>query len=238
MDNKEKNKVLVRQYRDGDTCAFDELIESNLGLVRSAAKRFVDRGTEYDDLVQIGTVGLIKAAKAFDAERGFEFSTYAFTMIVGEIRRFLRDDGLIKVSRNTKKLCAQLLREKEKYISEFGTEPHISFLADKCNITPEEAVFCIGAMNPVISMNSHDKDEDSDFCLEDRLGIDSIGEYVEHFALKQAISKLSEEERVLIQLRYEASLTQSEVAKRLNSTQVKISRTEKKILEKLRRLLT
>ncbi len=238
MDNKTKNKVLIKQYQDGDNAAFDELIESNLGLVRSSARRFLDRGAEFEDLVQIGTIGLIKAAKAFDSELGFEFSTYAFTMITGEIRRFLRDDGIIKISRSTKKLCAQLLREKEKYVSEFGTEPHISFLAEKCNISCEEAVFCLGAMNPVISMNGSDSNTNSEITLEDRLGIDSIGEYVEHFALQEAILKLDENERTLIQLRYGASLTQCEVAKRLNTTQVRISRMEKKILEKLRRLMT
>ena len=238
MDSKTKNRTLLEDYKAGNSGAFDELIEINLGLVRSAAKRFTDRGTEYEDLVQIGTIGLIKAANAFNAELGFEFSTYAFTMIVGEIRRFLRDDGIIKVSRSTKKICARLLFEKEKYLSEFGTEPHISYLATKCNISTEEAVFCIGAMNPVMSLNSTDNDDENEFCLEDRIGTDHIGEYMERFALSEAISKLDTDEQTLIQLRYGACLTQCEVAKRLNSTQVKISRTEKKILEKLRKILT
>ncbi len=237
MNVKEKNKELVKQLHDGDEMALDELIVGNLGLVRNAAQRFIGRGTELDDLIQIGTIGLIKAARAFNTDLGYEFSTYAFSMITGEIRRFLRDDGLIKVSRSTKKLCAELLREKEKYAAMHGYEPKISYLADIFGISVEEAVFSLGAMTPVVSMNSSDTDENSKFTIEDIIGVDYISEYEEKFALNEAISKLSSDEKLLIQMRYGASLTQCEVAKRLNTSQVRISRLEKKILSKLRELL-
>ncbi len=238
MDVKTKNKELIQKYHNGENEAFDELIESNLGLVKSAVQRFIGRGTEPEDLIQIGTIGLIKAAKAFNPELGYEFSTYAFTMIVGEIRRFLRDDGLIKISRSTKKMCAELLSKKEKYIAEFGVEPKLSVLSEMCGISVEEAVFCLGAMTPVVSLSTSDSEENSDFTLQDRIGIDYISEYEEKFALKEAIKHLSADERTLIELRYGASLTQCEVAKRLNTSQVKISRTEKKILNKLREMLS
>lgn len=238
MDIKTQNRELIQKYRDGEDAAFDKLIVANLGLVKSAVQRFIGRGTEPEDLIQIGTIGLIKAAKAFKPELGYEFSTYAFTMIVGEIRRFLRDDGLIKVSRSTKKMCAELLSKKEKYIAEFGIEPKISVLSEICGISVEEAVFCLGAMSPVISLNCPEYDENSDFTLEDKIGVDYIGDYEEKFALREAISLLSPEERTLIELRYVASLTQCEVAKRLNTSQVRISRTEKKILNKLREMLS
>lgn len=238
MDVKTKNKELIRKYHDGESDAFDRLIIENLGLVKSAVKRFIGRGTEPEDLVQIGTIGLIKAAKAFRPELGYEFSTYAFTMIIGEIRRFLRDDGLIKVSRSTKKMCAELLSKKEKYIAQHGLEPKISELSEMCGISVEEAVFCLGAMTPIASLSSTDSDDNSDFTLQDRIGVDYISEYEEKFALREALKLLSPEERTLIELRYVASLTQCEVAKRLNTTQVRISRTEKKILAKLREMLS
>ncbi len=238
MNIKDKNKNLLKSYKDGDCDAFDALIENNLGLVKSIAQRYINRGTDFEDLFQIGSIGLIKAANSFDLSLGFEFSTYAFTMINGEIRRFLRDDGLIKVSRSTKKNCATLLCEKEKYIFENGFEPKIEYLAKKCNISLEEAIFCIGAMNPALSLNSTDDEDDNDISLENKIGKDFTGDFIEKLALKEAIDKLPEQERILINLRYSASLTQSEVAKRLNTTQVKISRSEKKILEKLKVMLT
>lgn len=238
MNIKDKNKTLLKSYKDGNTEALDELIEANLGLVKSIAQRYINRGTDIEDLIQIGSIGLIKAANSFDLSLGFEFSTYAFTMVNGEIRRFLRDDGLIKVSRSTKKNCATLLCEKEKFVFENGFEPKIEYLAQKCNISIEEAVFCIGAMNPALSLNSTDDDDDCDIPLENKIGKDFTGDYIEKLALREAIKKLPEQEKILISLRYSASLTQSEVAKRLNTTQVKVSRSEKKILEKLKNMLT
>lgn len=237
MNNKLRNRVLIEQYRSGDTAAFEELIESNMGLVKSAARRFVGRGTELEDLIQIGAVGLIKAAHAFEPKLEFEFSTYAFSMIVGEIRRFLRDDGPIKISRTIKKNCAVILGEKERYVEEFGNEPSISILAERCGMTVEDAVLCVGALSPVLSFNAASDGEEDELSPEQRIGNDDIGEYIERLALKQALESLDADERTIIELRYCALMTQSMVARRLNTTQVHISRREKKILEKLRRIL-
>lgn len=237
MNKKINNRALIVRYRGGDEGAFDELIESNMGLVKSAARRFTGRGTDLEDLIQIGAVGLIKAANAYDLSLEFEFSTYAFSMIVGEIRRFLRDDGPIKISRTIKKNCAVILAEKERYFEKFGIEPSIGELAEKCGISIEDAVMCIGALSPVISFNGYSDGDEDDFCPDKKVGNDDIGEYIERLALKQALDSLEDEERIIIELRYHKGLTQSIVAKRLNTTQVRISRTEKKILKKLRKIL-
>ncbi|MBR3994509.1 MAG: sigma-70 family RNA polymerase sigma factor [Clostridia bacterium] len=234
MGNNRNNTALIKQYKSGDNSAFDELINANMGLVISTARRFMNRGTEYEDLVQIGSIGLIKAANSFDPELGYEFSTYAFSMITGEIRRHLRDDGLIRVSRSIKKKCAELLKIREEYLFEFNIEPTISYLSERCGISKEEAVICLGAMSPIESMNSS---ENGEMPLENKTGTDNIGEFIEKFSLTQALDKLSDEERLIIHLRYDLSMTQCDVATRLGASQVKISRMEKKIIEKLRKTL-
>ncbi len=229
------NNELAERYIDGDTDAFEKLIVDNMGLVKSTARRFIGRGTDFDDLVQIGSVGLIKAAKAFDPKLGYEFSTYAFSMITGELRRHFRDDGLIKVSRGIKKNCALMLKLKEEYISSYGIEPHISYLAEKCGIDTDEAILCLDALSPVESMNTSC---DGEKTIEERTGENNIEEFIERYSLKQAISQLSREEQLIIAFRYGMSMTQSETAKRLGYTQVRISRTEKKIMEKLKTILS
>lgn len=237
MTDKVDNRTLLERFHNGDETALEELTESNMGLVKSAAKRFIGRGTDYEDLVQIGSIGLIKAARSFDLSLEYQFSTYAFTMIIGEIRRFLRDDGIIKISRTIKKNCALLLAEKEKYVERFGREPSISELADICGLEKEDAVICIGALNPVISFNGYADEIDEGLTPEDRTGTDEISDFTEKLALREALDCLDENERIIIELRYISGLTQQSVAERLNTTQVRISRTEKKILEKLRKFL-
>ncbi len=232
MKNNLDNTVLLEKYRNGDTEAFNQLIIDNMGLVKSSAKRFMGRGTEFEDLVQIGSVGLIKAANAFNPELGYKFSTYAFSMIVGELRRHFRDDGMIKVSRNIKSVCGKMLHLREEYFSKFGEEPEISYLAEKCGINEEDAFFYLGAMSPIESLNTSNDDERK---KEDTIGFDNIEEFIERYALREAISNLTKEERLLIHFRYDLSLTQQETAKRLGSTQVSVSRLEKKIMEKLKR---
>lgn len=234
MSEERNNSTLIRKYKNGDVGAYDELINSNLGLVKSTVRRFLNRGTEYDDLVQIGTIGLIKAAQAFNPELGFNFSTYAFSMITGELRRHFRDDGMIKVSRSIKQYCAEMLKIKEQYTIEYGKEPPISYVAEKCGLSCEEAIFYLGALTPIESLNTSDDDELSP---EEKIGTDNVSEFIEKFALKQAIDKLDPDERVIIHLRYSHSFTQNEVAARLGVTQVKISRMEKKIMGKLREAL-
>lgn len=231
MNEERNNTALIIKYREGDNDAFEQLISQNMGLVKSTVRHFINRGTDYEDLLQIGSLGLIKAAHAFDPELGFEFSTYAFSMISGEIKRHFRDDGIIRISRNIRKYCAQMLKYKEEYIKNTGIEPPISFLAEKCGISNEEAIFYLGALNPVESMNTADDDE---MTIEEKTGNDNVSEFIERYALKQAVSELTNEEKLILHLRYDLSMTQSDTAKRLKTNQVKISRTEKRIMEKLR----
>ena len=229
------NELLLDKYKKGDLQAFDTLIDQNMGLVKSTVKHFTGRGTDYDDLVQIGSIGLIKAANAFDSGLGYKFSTYAFSMITGELRRHFRDDGIIKVSRSIKQYCAKMLRYKEEYISETGKEPSISYLAQKCGISEEDAILYIGAMTPVESMNTAN---DNELSTEEKTGFDNISEFIDKFALEQAIGELSKQEQLILHFRYNLSLTQSDTAKRMRLNQVKISRVEKRIMEKLRFKLT
>lgn len=234
MKNTYNNTELATRYKEGDAEALNELITQNIGLVKSTAKHFINRGTDFEDLIQIGSIGLIKAAKAFNPELGYEFSTYAFSMITGEIRRHFRDDGLIKVSRNIKTHCSKILHEKEMYEMIYGNEPTVSYLAEKCGISIEDAVICLGAMTPAQSLNEINNENVS---LENKLGTDYIDEYIEKMALKSAVSELSKEEQLIIHLRYNCMLTQFQTAERLKTNQVRISRKEKSILEKLRKKL-
>ena len=235
MINELNNTALIIKYKDGDRQAFDVLINNNMGLVKSTVKRFIGRGTDYEDLIQIGSIGLIKAVNAFNPDLGYEFSTYAFSMITGELRRHFRDDGIIKVSRSIKQYCAKMLKYKEEYILETGKEPSISYLAQKCGISDDEAILYIGALNPVQSTNSADENE---LTFEEKTGFDNIAEFIDKYALEQAVKELSKQEKLILYFRYNLSLTQNETAKRMGMNQVKISRTEKKIMEKLRLKLT
>lgn len=234
----ERNISLIRAAREGDTDAEAELLELNMGLVRRAAMRFCGRGTDYDDLLQIGTVGLLKAIRSFDPDRGFAFSTYAVPLVVGEIKRNLRDEGLIKVGRQQKKLGHDLLSVRAAILSEEGREPRISELATACNVSTEEAAMALDAVAPVSSL-SEPADTDGELTLESRLADpdDRIERLVDHLALTQALKRLDPQSRRLVVLRYFEGLTQQKTADLLGVSQVKISREEKRILAALRREL-
>ena len=234
------NQELLKKAISGDESAVSELMENNLGLVRSIALRFRDRGVEYDDLVQIGSIGMFKAIKSFDLDKGTAFSTYAVPLIIGEIRRFIRDDGLIKVSRIYKQQGALLMREREKYVSEFGCEPKIDDLAKRCNLTTEEAAIAIDASSPVSSLSASISGDDENYTLENILSEEKseIDVRVERIALSQAISALPPLWRKIVVLRYLKEYSQQKTALALGLTQVKISREEKKIFEALRKELS
>jgi len=235
-----KNQILLEKAVKGDESATAELMETNIGLVRSIAIRFKDRGVEYEDLIQIGCIGMLKAIRSFDLEKGTVFSTYAVPLIVGEIRRFLRDDGLIKVSRIYKQQGALLMREREKYIAEHGEEPKIEVLAKICSLTVEEAAVAIDATAAVNSLSASLDSDDDSFTLEKVLSCESneIDRKIDHIALTQAISSLSPLWRKIITLRYLQEYSQQATAKILGLTQVKISREEKKIFQVLRKKLS
>ena len=234
------NQELLKKALQGDEKAVSTLMENNLGLVRSIALRFRDRGVEYEDLVQIGSLGMFKAIKSFDINKGTAFSTYAVPLIIGEIRRFIRDDGLIKVSRIYKQQGAMLMKEREKYVAEYGCEPKIEVLAKLCNLTVEEASVAIDASSPVNSLSASISGDDDNYTLENVLSEEKseIDTRIEHIALSQAVSSLPPLWRKIVVLRYLKEYSQQKTASVLGLTQVKISREEKKIFEALRKELS
>jgi len=233
----DENLALLKAYRAGDNDAGERLATLNAPLVLKIAARFRDRGAEMSDLVEVGTLGLCKAIRTFEFERECAFSTYAVPLIFGEIRRFLRDDGIIKVSREEKRLCALLLAEKERRISR-GESADISTLAGAVGVSVQDAASAIFSATPVRSLDECAYDDDdpttlgSTVCDEDA----EIREF-DRFALRAAIEGLPEMQRRLIILRYFRDLSQVEVARRMGITQVKVSREEKKILALLREKL-
>lgn len=235
-----QNQELLDKSIEGDEQATSDLMEANMGLVRSIALRFRDRGVEYEDLVQIGAIGMLKAIRSFDKSRGTAFSTYAVPLIIGEIKRFIRDDGLIKVSRIYKQQGALLMREREKYLSEYGEEPKIEVLAKICNLSVSDAVIALDASSPVNSLSASINNDDSNFTLENTLCQEknNIEEKINQIALAQAISNLPPLWRKIITLRYLKEFSQQKTAQILGLTQVKISREEKKIFELLRKELS
>jgi RNA polymerase sporulation-specific sigma factor len=234
-----KNQELLLLAINGDEVATEELMANNLGLVRSIALRFKDRGVEYEDLVQIGCIGMLKAIRSFDTSKGTVFSTYAVPLIMGEIKRFLRDDGIIKVSRSYKQQSAKLNKAREKYILEFGREPRIEELASDCNMSLEDAVFALEATSGVSSLSCTLTSDDDTFTIESTLSAEKsdIDIKLEHIALSQAISALPTLWRKIIVLRYMKEYSQQETAIALGLTQVKVSREEKKIFATLKKEL-
>lgn len=235
-----KNQELLERSSNGDEKATGELMEANMGLVRSIALRFRDRGVEYEDLVQIGCIGMLKAIRSFDKERGTVFSTYAVPLIIGEIRRFIRDDGLIKVSRIYKQQGALLMREREKYLAEYGVEPSIEVLAKLCGLSTSDAVIALDASSPVNSLSASISSDDDGFTLESTLSCEknNIDEKIDKIALSQAISHLPSLWRKILIMRYFKDYSQQKTADILGITQVKVSREEKKIFEALKRELS
>ncbi len=234
-----KNQELLLLAINGDEGATEELMANNLGLVRSIALRFKDRGVEYEDLVQIGAIGMLKAIRSFDVSKGTQFSTYAVPLIMGEIKRFLRDDGLIKVSRSYKQQSAKLNKVRENYILEFGSEPRIEELASLCEMSLEDAVFALEATSSVSSLSTALCGDDESFTIESTLSDEKsdIDIKLEHIALSQAISALPPLWRKIIVLRYMKEYSQELTAKTLGLTQVKVSREEKKIFATLKKEL-
>ena len=234
----DENLVLLRAYRAGDGEAGERLAELNAPLVYSIAGRFSGRGADMSDLVESGTIGLVKAIKTFDFSHGCVFSTYAVPLIFGEIRRFLRDDGIIKVSREEKRLSALLLAERERRLSA-GEDADIRSVAAAVGISPQDASSVLFASSPVRSLDEAAYDEDDGVTLGSTI-CDEEAELrqFDRFALHMAIERLTEEQRKLIILRYFRDLSQTDTARLLGLTQVKVSREEKKIMEILRKELS
>ena len=237
----ERNQELLRRAGEGDSEAEAALVEENLGLVRKVARRFLDRGTEYEDLVQIGTIGMIKAIRSFSIERGTVFSTYAVPLIIGEIRRHLRDEGPIKVSRIYKKQGLRLMCEKNRIAAEEGREAGVAELAARCGVSIEEAAVSLDAMTPVTSLSDFVYGEDTvtyEGVLADEESERESERICDRVALAQCIHRLPDLWQKIVLMRYFRNMTQQETANTLGLTQVKISREEKKLLAALREELS
>lgn len=233
------NLSLLERAQNDDPEATAELMEKNGGLVRGIANRFRGRGVEYEDLLQIGSIGMLKAIRSFDRSLGTQFSTYAVPLIIGEIRRYLRDDGLVKVGRRQKQLGASLLAAREKFLREEGREPQLNELAVQFSISDSEAAMALEALSPVRSLSESLGDEDSDFSLENLLSAeDLIERRIDQIALGEVIDSLPEQWKKILFLRYFRECSQQATAEALGLTQVKISREEKKIFAHMREALT
>ena len=230
--------ALIQKSHEGDEEARARLVEENAGLVWCVVKRFFNRGTEAEDLFQIGNIGLLKAIDKFDLSYDVKFSTYAVPMISGEIKRFLRDDGMIKVSRSLKELSYKSYLCKEELQEKWGREPTISEIAEHLQVEKEELTMALDAGSDVESLQKTIFQKDGqEIRLMDKLQKNEEEEetVLNHMLLKELLSILDKEERQLIYLRYFADQTQSQVGKEMGISQVQVSRMEKKILLRMRK---
>ena len=231
-----RTEELIALAQAGDKTAQESLVNENSGLIWSVARRFIGRGTETEDLYQLGCIGFLKAVEGFDLEFGTQFSTYAVPKISGEIRRFLRDDGAIKVSRTLKEQAACIKSMRNHLTSKLGREPTVTEIANQTGYTPEEIAMAETATAATESI--HRELGEEGFSLENILTDTETEErLVEKIALRQAVEKLPERERMVIQLRYFHGLTQDRVSKILEVSQVQVSRIEKKALVHLKEML-
>lgn len=232
--------ALIKRSHEGDEKARTQLVEENIGLVWCVAKRFYGRGTEAEDLFQIGSIGLLKAIDKFDLSYDVKFSTYAVPMISGEIQRFLRDDGMIKVSRSLKELAYKAYIAKEKLTDRWNREPTIEEIAEELHVSKEELAQALESSGEVESLHRPVYQQDgSEVQLLERIPEKEEQEerIVNHLLLAQLLTHLEKEERQLIYMRYFANKTQAETGKKLGISQVQVSRLEKKILNNLRERL-
>lgn len=234
----EDNAELIALAKGGSKEALDTVIEKNLPLVTSLSKKFYNRGYEYEDIYQIGCMGLVKAINNFDFSYGVKFSTYAVPMIVGEIKRFLRDDGMIKVSRSIKGTAKKLHYSKEELMNKLNREPTVEELSEFSGIDKEEILIAMEASSSLHYLYETIHKEDGIAILL----IDKLSEkgnedtnFLDRIILKEALSSLDEKSRRIIMLRYFKDKTQMEVAKMLGISQVQVSRIEKKVLTKMRK---
>ena len=226
----------IRAAQSGDREAAGKLVEENAGLIWSVARRYFGRGTDPEDLYQLGCVGFLKAIEGYDERYGTRFSTYAVPKISGEIRRFLRDDGTVKVSRGIKEQAAQIHSARMTLEQRLGREPTITELARETGFTPEDIAFAETATSPAESLQRESGDEG--FTLEHVLGDYSAEErMMEHVALRAVIEKLPERERQVVALRYYHGMTQQNCARVMRVSQVQISRLERRAVELLRQWL-
>lgn len=227
-------KELIRRSQQGDQQARDEIIEKNMRLVWSVVQRFLNRGYEPEDLFQIGCIGLMKSVDKFDLSYDVKFSTYAVPMILGEIQRFIRDDGSVKVSRSLKEIGNKIRKVKDELSKRNGRVPTVNEIAQFLEISPEDVVLAQEAIRSPASIHETVYENDGDpITLLDQIA-DEQDVWFDKIALKKAMEELDERERLIVYLRYYKDQTQSEVAARLGISQVQVSRLEKKILQQMK----
>ena len=231
---------LIRSAKAGESAAKEKLLSENTNLIKSIVKRYLNKGVEYDDLFQLASMGLLKAINGFDESYGVRFSTYAVPMISGEIKRFMRDDGSIKVSRAIKSLAKRINIFIEEYSVVHGEQPTVKAISEEFEIPESEVVFTLGSTHMPVSIYSQGEYKDKKTQeLLDKLPVEDRQEdIVESLQLKTAIEGLPEREKKVIMLRYFRDMTQSEVASMLGVSQVQVSRIENKIIEAFRKELT
>lgn len=232
----EETLALIERAQAGEEEAQERLVVCNAPLVRSIVRKYTGRGAEYEDLYQIGCLGLVKAIRNFDTGYNVRFSTYAVPMIAGEIKRFLRDDGMIKVSRSLKELAARAAAAQAELSSSTGREPGVMEIAQALGEAPEDIAMALEAARPHVSIYEPAFGEDSEPQMIDRMAGDAGGEEeaLNRVLLKELLGTLDARERRIILLRYFSDKTQSEIAGMLGVSQVQVSRLESRILQKLR----
>lgn len=237
----EKTIALILKAKEGDKEAQSLLVSMNIGLVKSVMRRFMNRGYEADDLFQLGSIGLIKAIQKFDTKFNVRFSTYAVPMIIGEIKRFLRDDGIIKVSRSLKQTANKAKVAKERLSKELGREPTINEIAIDIDVDKEDIIMALESnLAPEYLYDVIHQNDGSPIHLIDRVSANDNEDLnlVDKITLKEVISKLKPRERQIIVMRYYNDKTQTEIAKILGISQVQVSRIEKRVLSSLKKTLT
>ena len=239
LDEKETLR-LIRAAKEGDAAAKETLLTHNTPLLKSILRRYLNKGVEYDDLFELASMGLLKAIQGFDESFGVRFSTYAVPMIAGEIKRFLRDDGSVKVSRALKRTAREISAYIERYTQEHGKEPTVKEVADAFSIDESEVVFALGSSRMPVSIYEEAPHKDGNLSpIADRLASpETPEELLDKVLLKQAIERLPEREKKIVVLRYFRDMTQSEVAQVVGVSQVQVSRIESKILSHFREELS
>lgn len=235
----DNNMEDIIKAKEGNEHAMTNLIENNSGLIWSIVRRFKDRGYELEDLYQIGSLGFIKSIRRFDTSFEVQLSTYAVPYILGEIKRFIRDDGPIKISRSTKELCIKIREVQKEYLNTKGIEIKVEEIAKILKVSKEEIAAALDSVNCVDSIYDVNYKDDSEGNILDKIASNEDGEknIVDKIVLKDAIERLGEREKKIILLRYFKGSTQSQVAKVLGISQVQVSRIEKRVLEDMRDML-
>lgn len=237
MLNHEETMRLIAKAQQGDDEACSTLIVENTPLLKSIVKRYLGKHVEYDDLLQIAGIGLLKAIKNFSTEFNVKFSTYAVPMILGEIKRYMRDDGYLKVSRSVKSISSKILRYIDAKAKENAEEPTVAQIAEEFGLDVSDVVFALDATKLPVSLYETASDKDGkETELIDRLPTDDDKKMLDDVILQDMLSKLSPREKKIVVLRYFRDMTQGEIARKMGVSQVQISRMENKILQKLKNL--